>query len=1172
MRKVEQPEEFGDKTLAAIHSVLRRCEEVGGRLDFPGEGGERRFRSWLATEVLQTVLGWPPKQVVVGERFDILLVNDELHPVATIETKTPFHKATRKEKKDFEERLDGFPSLRTAYFTNGSEWDRLDIITSEGNLEIVESSHLNLDKASGPLADLFFAPLRHRPTDDATGAHVYAINRENAFIGTALSRLAADLDDIVAEHNEFYRRHFFGLREGHGGAVAQEVTETLYARWCDKSLRVTPKVAADTLIKSFREDGANPLVIRNTLHALGIQGPHTEQVIEGIMSLAAGRREDEKALVESLWPAFAPSVQQLCAQTSHVVLGRTLLYRVGEDEKVFPRKLSSAELEKELVTNGGFGRTRHPATELLDEVRRRMQDFLPSVYLLGEFDWWQVVSEKRIDLTIAQKAWLREEDEELERLTRRMLRTLNHYLFQSVDVDIWRNIYERYLPEDERQRLGGFYTPDELVNLVLDLADYKAETSELCKLKYVDPACGSGAFVTGALARLLAHLEMDLPCHSTKGGKKQPAWKNAVLALRTAEANVHGIDLHPFAAFLTTLNVLFILLPLYVKARDKDPDFTINPEIFSGDSLEPPEALRHDQGELFTKMNARVQLQEKSYEQYQKMAGRRYDRIFGNPPWGGVLKGQLAPVYDQPKKDYFATHYPAAAQGKYDVYGLFMERSLKLLAPGGRMALLTQGSFIDKEWARGLREFLATKSRLDYIVDLNPFGQLFFHAMNIPCLTVASVSAKENPDSECLCVISHPPDDFHELTIQHRREKVVDTVRAVLKTTAKKGSATAGFADGARITQITLRSSARERWDLTGSKAREFPEGSFRASDLLEMRQGVTPGGCLELFLMDEKHANTLRLERALVHKAIKSKQLARWRVEWKGKVLLYPYCRRGKHSVPAFTINWAAIQDEKLKQRLGALQIKDALYFDQPIDEQERDIIRESGINSESVAKLLKHRTMLGLVKYPRAAEYLIQHYDRLEQRVFEKKRFTATGKRWYEYHRPRDVRIMLRKPRILSPTLLKQIRFAVDDVGYLSDHACLMIQPTEKTAKKWRDFQREIKTVLGRAPKAVELLQYCTAFLNSSYAQHRLTTGHRPRPGEVYSVTEAFLKEVPIPVPSKKHTIAKIIEAVVELGSNSLTLTSGDEIETIEKSLQALVDDALGCRKALTTVIKSE
>src|ERR1019366_9320056 len=123
MRKVRQEEHFGAKTLAAVKAVLRRCEEVAGRVDFPGEGGERRFRAWLNTEVLQDVLGWPAKQTVVGERFDVLLLNNDLHPIVTIETKTPYHKATKKDRADFENRLDGFPTLRCAYFTNGPEWD-----------------------------------------------------------------------------------------------------------------------------------------------------------------------------------------------------------------------------------------------------------------------------------------------------------------------------------------------------------------------------------------------------------------------------------------------------------------------------------------------------------------------------------------------------------------------------------------------------------------------------------------------------------------------------------------------------------------------------------------------------------------------------------------------------------------------------------------------------------------------------------------------------------------------------------------------------------------------------------------------------------------------------------------------------------------------------------------
>src|SRR5208282_43458 len=488
-----------------------------------------------------------------------------------------------------------------------------------------------------------------------------------------------------------------------------------------------------------------------------------------------------------------------------------------------------------------------------------------------------------------------------------MLRRLSHYQFESVDVDIWRNIYENYLPADERQRLGGFYTPDEIVNLILDLDGYKAESEGLCKLSYIDPACGSGAFVTTALARLLAYLDADLPCHGELSKKGKPAWKTAEQRLKLVGELVHAIDLHPFASFLTTLNVLFMVLPLYAVARKQDPDFTVDLHIFSADGLESPDKKTEQQIHMFSEMNSRIQLSADSYERYRKIMDTRFDRVFGNPTWGGVLKGPLAPVYDTTKKHHFAKTFPNAAKGKYDVYGLFMERALQLLKTDGRFALLTQGTYLDKEWAKGLRKLLASKTELDYIVDMNPFGQLFFNAMNSPCIT-AAVNTQAEAAGDCLCVMSGAPSDFRELSTQQRRERVVETVRDALDKLAKRKSAKVLFASGARVSRQGLRDTAGDRWDLTGGAGKEeFPESWFTAAELLETRQGVTPGGCLDVFLMDTKKEKTLRLEEALVRKAIKSRQLSRWRVQWKDRVLFYPYNKKNKKAkkaekaVPAF-------------------------------------------------------------------------------------------------------------------------------------------------------------------------------------------------------------------------------------------------------------------------------
>src|SRR5882724_8355385 len=160
---------LGKKIIATIRSVLQRCEEVGEKVGFPGEGGERRFRKWIASELLEQVLGWPVKNVMVGERFDVLLLSEDDHALATIETKTPYHQASKKERRDFEERLSGFPTLRTAYFTNGAEWDRLDIVVSGAEVRVLERSLMDVRKASPELAERFFGPLKYRQTEESFG-------------------------------------------------------------------------------------------------------------------------------------------------------------------------------------------------------------------------------------------------------------------------------------------------------------------------------------------------------------------------------------------------------------------------------------------------------------------------------------------------------------------------------------------------------------------------------------------------------------------------------------------------------------------------------------------------------------------------------------------------------------------------------------------------------------------------------------------------------------------------------------------------------------------------------------------------------------------------------------------------------------------------------------------
>ncbi|MFQ6121434.1 MAG: hypothetical protein ACE5LA_00010 [Dehalococcoidales bacterium] len=106
------------------------------------------------------VLGWPDESIKTGERFDILLLDEFDHPAVTVETKAPYHRSTKEEQEAFRKRLPFYPTLRTAFFTNGPEWDRLDLVSIEGEQKIHAEVNLEISQANAERAESFFAPLR----------------------------------------------------------------------------------------------------------------------------------------------------------------------------------------------------------------------------------------------------------------------------------------------------------------------------------------------------------------------------------------------------------------------------------------------------------------------------------------------------------------------------------------------------------------------------------------------------------------------------------------------------------------------------------------------------------------------------------------------------------------------------------------------------------------------------------------------------------------------------------------------------------------------------------------------------------------------------------------------------------------------------------------------------
>jgi hypothetical protein len=972
-----------------------------------------------------------------------------------------------------------------------------------------------------------------------------------------MEQLATELRCLVEDLSGNLVQLFLGYREGRVGADVRSITIHLFARWCVESGTPPLPRIIDEISSRRRAGTASAIELSRFFVDRGFPTSVAPEVADAVAA-AVMRAEPTGSEIESLcWPLYEDAIKKLCVQTAHVLVARMLFYRVGEDGAGLPIRASGAALASAFGPGRESLSPQVPAVSLFERFRSEQESFLPILYALGEFDWWMIIADKRSSLKPRERAAVAPLDRQLDLAFQRCLRCLDRFQFAEMDVDIWRNIYQHYLPWEERQRLGGFYTPEELVELVLDEVGYNIDDPDLATKTLIDPASGSGAFLVGALSRLLKNLSKFGPPEMPVG--RQPPWVRAEHELRAVQKCLHAVDIHPFAAFLSTLNVLFLVLPRYRAVRLKNLQFAFEPAIMAHDSLFLTAAEVKLAGTLQEQLNGRAQRAGEDQRRYAELLKNKFDFVVGNPPWSGILKGPLAAVYDELQKRRLKDSFPASARGKYDIYGLFMERALRFLKPGARFGLVTQDTYTEKEWAGTLRGKLSRDTTILTIIDLNPCGQLFFRAMNTPAITVVA-NEKASKSHEALVAVVRKPTGFENLTEQGRRIKVLRLVQSALAGARKSKRATVEFVDGFRKPQADFARAGTGRWSLAPSPP---ATGASRLrwlnlGQLFDTAQGVTPGGegCLDLFLLEAGQAAAAGLEPDLLHPVVKGTDIGRYRCRRTGNVILYPYVLRNDSARRAFDLAvWKAKQRSPLPQGVGSLT--DALDFATAVDIQEEKYRNGQELNQDVLRKLLNHRRGLGIVEYPNAAAYLVSHYGTLAKRVFEKRRIAAWGKQWYEYHRPRDITAMLRKPKLLSPRLTPKVRFALDRQGIVPQDSCIALVTTKKQGVPWQDFTNQISKALGRRAAALEALQVALAFGNSRYAQDILVTGRRPTPKGSYQITDEFLKEVEIPPLGKAKCIASLVKDVAVLCGRE---TAGFEAaqKRIDSAVRNLVDSA--------------
>lgn len=216
--------------------------------------------------------------------------------------------------------------------------------------------------------------------------------------------------------------------------------------------------------------------------------------------------------------------------------------------------------------------------------------------------------------------------------------------------------YETGLAPRERKQRGHFSTPHSLVDQVLDACGYTA-TADLCHLRVLDPACGSGNFLARAARRLAQAL-------------RARNLDEAEISACTRR-NLWGLDPDPAACCLAELQVRAVL-----GTTCGIPPASSPLHIHQADSLALP---------------------------WQPCV----DLLVANPPYLATKNTDL--------RQYYRTE----RRGQTDSYLLFLELALRVVRPGGWIGLVLPDPVLARTNATSARSRLLRECTLQHIWHLS---------------------------------------------------------------------------------------------------------------------------------------------------------------------------------------------------------------------------------------------------------------------------------------------------------------------------------------------------------------------------------------------------------------------------------------------------------------------
>ena len=234
-------------------------------------------------------------------------------------------------------------------------------------------------------------------------------------------------------------------------------------------------------------------------------------------------------------------------------------------------------------------------------------------------------------------------------------------------------VYESLLSESDptgkpRKARGAYYTPAAIVDYVLqNTLIQRLNQDQKSDLRLLDPACGGGIFLLSAYQLLLDWYRKKYLKHSLTFTERS----------RILREHIYGIDIDPDAIAIAKLSLELQCL---------------------AGSLDQPIAQVSDLSQNLQCDNTI----------FRKDTLSEFDIVIGNPPY---IDSEWMTVHLADWRSYCTAHYQTAI-GNWDLFCIFIEKSLMLCKAGGLVSLVVPNKLAAADYAAAARSLLTQQATL----------------------------------------------------------------------------------------------------------------------------------------------------------------------------------------------------------------------------------------------------------------------------------------------------------------------------------------------------------------------------------------------------------------------------------------------------------------------------